>query len=260
MDLTDIWQEHKHFILSVTGALILLLVGKGVLGSTYPVGAVARDSAKANSNLRKEREVKSRQVRDVRSEVESLRERLGGLMNEMQFKPAVEFVDAAAAPNPRTEYFRVVGLLQEVLVDMAERQGILIPEKLGLPDRAPTDPVEIRRSLRALNVIRNVVISCINAGIKRIVEIRIEDKPRVTRGVTFVSDLKVEFEIQGSEASLRQVVDEVTSGSGDESTFLELTTPTSIEPVRGERDVLQLTLNVAALKIQPPEGVDLEDA
>ena len=37
MDLTDIWQQHKKFIIAIAAALLLLLIGRGVLQGYFPV-------------------------------------------------------------------------------------------------------------------------------------------------------------------------------------------------------------------------------
>ena len=57
MDLTDLWQQHKKFILAVAGALLLLLVGRGVLQGYFPVDEERR-KAKANADaMRKKPEI-----------------------------------------------------------------------------------------------------------------------------------------------------------------------------------------------------------
>ncbi len=259
MDLADLWQEHKRFILSVVGALLLLLVGKGVLNATYPVKAVARECSNLNQQLRKDPEVKSSLVADLEAEVSAVKERLIKLKKEMEFVADPELKAAEGGSNVRAEYFKMVGRLQDVLVDVAERQGIVIPERLGLQDRAPTDPVEIQRSLRALNVIQNVVILCINAGIKSIDRIVIEEQER-SQSSAFLRELRVEFEILGREDAVRRVLHDLVEGprTGGQA-FLEIAPPTRLEPTKGDRGTLKLILTVAALSIST-EGIDLKDA
>ena len=51
MDLTDLWQQHKKFILAIAAALLLLLIGRGVLQAEYPVDDV-RNIAHATQRMK----------------------------------------------------------------------------------------------------------------------------------------------------------------------------------------------------------------
>ena len=258
MDLTDIWQEHKKFILAVAGALVLLLVGQGIIKSTYPVAAVASESNRVSSRLRRDPEVTSSIVRSVQAEVDELRERLTSLVAEMNFRTE-ELFELPAGVSPTSYCWETIREMQRILVDEAERQDIRVPEKLGLEDAAPTDPEEVRRTLRALNIIYNVVLTAIDSNVKRIQRIRIEEASRSrVRGASFVTGLSVEFEIVGTEVSVRTLIDTlVTDGRSGKSTFLELSTPTSIVPHKQERGMMVLRMTVTGLELAV-EDLDLE--
>jgi len=259
MDLTDLWQEHKKFILATVGATLLLLVGRGVISANYPVASVRASANRTNANLARAEEVKSGTVGDVRAEVDELRGRLTSLVQEMSFRPDELFVLPPGEPNPTAFCWRRIRDLQQVLVDEAERRDIRVPEKLGLEDAAPTDPEEIRRTLRALNVIQNVVLACIDADVRRIQRIRIEEEARRRASRSpFVQELRVEFEILGGERAVRTVLASLSEDASRLGTpYLSITGPTSLTPVTGNRDQVALRLTVAALTIAAD---DLEEA
>ena len=255
MDLTDIWQEHKKFILAAVGTALVLLIGRGWVSAQYDWGAVQRKSSSTSRRLRSAEEVKSGQVATLRAEVEELRERLDTLAEELNFRPEELFVLADGHPNPTSHCWSTIRSLQDVLVDEAERLDINIPEKLGLEDAAPTDPEDIRRTLRALNVIKNVVLSCMDSRVRYIQRIRIEEESRSrSRSAVFVQELRVEFEIVGTERAVRSVLGSLVEGArSGEIPFLEVSDPTSIVPHKTERDMMLLRLSVAALDIANEE-------
>jgi hypothetical protein len=261
MDLTDIWQEHKKFILAIAAALLVWLIGKGTLNANYDVDSVAGRIRSIDSGLRRKENIKASTVSGVRTEVEGLRARLTELVQEMDFRPDEVFVLPPGEPNPTSHCWSTIRYVQKVLVDEAERLDIRVPEKLGLDNAAPTDREEIRRTLRALNIIHNVVLSCIQSGVRSVQRIRIEDEAkRRAGGTSFVSELRVEFEIHGSEKSLRSVIGSLVEDPKDgSSTFLEIATPTHITPSKDQPGLMRLQLSVAGLAISS-DDLELEDA
>jgi hypothetical protein len=259
MDLTDLWQQHKKFILAVAGALLILLIGRGVLQAFYPVAEVRRSAATLASEIKKADDVKAATVRDVESEVEALRARYRELTQSMRFKPNELFVLPANESNPRSFFFKTVLGLQRALVDAAEKQDIRVPEALGLKDTSPTEPEEIRRTLLALNVIHEVVYQAIANGVRRVERIHIEDEQRGrARGSSFVKGLQVDFDIVGNEASLRALLRSLVDGAArGEEPFLEVGT-TRLNGVKGEPGMLMLRVTFSALTIEPSEELEAQ--
>ena len=156
MDLADIWQEHKKFILMVVGCLVVLLVGKGVIGAKHDYVTESRGCTSVAAKLRKADNVQDRQVRAVREEVEGLRTRMQTLVEQMSFKADDLFVLPRGEQNPTTYCWNRIREMQD-LGDLAERQDILVPPNLGLQDSAPADVEDVRRTLRALNIIQQIL-------------------------------------------------------------------------------------------------------
>jgi hypothetical protein len=258
MDLTDLWQEHKKFILAVVGALVLLLVGEGVISGQHPVSRTVRSANSVNSLLRRSLDVADRDVRELEQEVAALRERLAGLVETMDYRHDDLFQLPAEEPNPTAYCWKRIRELQTSLVDVAERSDIEVPERIGLDDTAPTDLDEIRRTLWALDIVNTVVLRCIEANVREILRIQIESQARGRSPAGgSIQELEVEFEVVGYERSLRRVLasllEDAKRGAG---AYLEVKAPTRVEPYKYQKDMVLLRLTVAGLSI-PTEELEL---
>ncbi|MSR47476.1 MAG: hypothetical protein EXS13_10525 [Planctomycetes bacterium] len=250
MDLADIWQQHKRFILLVASALLLLLVGRGVIHSKWDYETVVVSSARTTGVMSKAEKVPDEVVRALQEEVTALRSRYAALATTMRHKPQEAFIVPAGESNPRSYFFRRHSETKSALIEAAERQDIRVPEALGLKDMAPTEPDEIRRQLVALDVVQQVVIESIGAGVRRITTIQIEDASKGrSKASSFLADLRVRFTIVGGEKSIRTLVIGLVDGAArGQAAFLAID-QARLKPVKGELGMLELDLTAAALQI-----------
>lgn len=257
MDLAEIWQQHKVFLISILGALVLLFVGRGVIADQYPVTELERKSQNVIAQMQKGTDVPDSVLRDLRDQVSGMEDRLRKLLGDMQFESDPLFVLPRGEPNPTSFCWLRLRQAQEALVDEASRQNIFVTEQLGLQDAAPTDPEEIKRTLRALNVVNDVVLTCIEAGVRRIQRIQIDPPAKSrTRRSSFVEDLGIQFEIFGSERALQTVLARLVEGPKQGSLpYLALAAGTKLEPSPQEQGLLRLHLSLSALAI---DATDLE--
>jgi len=255
MDLTDLWQQHKKFILAVAGALLLLLVGRGVLQGYFPVDEERR-KAKANADaMRKKPEIADSMVRDLQAEVDALKARHAELAGAMRFKAGEDFVLPPGESEPRMFFFRRLRTLQTALVDAAAKQDIRVPDGLGLKELTPTDPEEIRRTLLALNVIQDVLVQAIGSGVRRIDTIHIEEAQRGhTKSSGHLKELRLDFDVVGGERSLRTMVAGLVDGAAAGSSPYVAVDKARLKPVKGEPSMLELQLSIAALEIERVDG------
>lgn len=255
MDLADLWAQHKKFILAVAGALLLLLVGRGVLQSNFPYAEVQRDAGKAAQQMGKAEEIPDSVVRDLEVEVTELRARFADLTSTMRYKISDDFTLPPTEANPRLYFFKRLRDTQKALVDAAERQDIRVPDGLGLKDMTPTDPEEIRRTLLALDVIQHALVESIGAGVRRVETIRIEDDQRGKGKATgFTKEMRVDFGIVGGERSLRALVAGLIDGAAQgRAPYLSID-KARIKPVKGEEGMLALEVTLVALQIEKSEG------
>ncbi len=255
MDLADLWAQHKRFILIVAGALLLLLIGRGVVQSQWDYEGVVFASARTAQGLGKSDRIGDDLVRDVQEDVDSLRERYAELVKTMRHAPGAAFQVPAGEANPRGFFFKRHRETSRALVEAAERQDIRVPEALGLKDMAPTEPEEIRRQLIALDVVQQVVIESISAGVRRIGAIQIEDDSRARgKAAGFLSEVRVRFEVIGGEKAIRSLLTAVVDGAARSSAPFLAIDQTRVKPVKGELGMLQLDLSVTALQIEKRDG------
>lgn len=250
MDLADVWQQHKKFILLVAGALLLLLVGRGVIHSQWDYEAKIASAAKTASGMQKQPKVPDDVVRALQQEVSELRGRFAELAKTMRHRPGDAFVVPPGEANPRSYFFKRHNETRRALTEAAERQDIRVPDALGLKDMAPTEPDEIRRQLVALDVVQQVVVEAISAGVRRITTIQIEDAAKArARSAGFLADLSVRFDVVGGEKALRALVSGLVDGAArGQASFLGIDSA-RIKPVKGEPGMLELDLTVSALAI-----------
>jgi len=255
MDLADLWAQHKRFILAVAGALLLLLVGNGVISSKFPYEEVQQEAGKVAGAMSRVEEVPDAAVRALEEEMSGLRARYAGLVAAMRFEADDEFVLLPGEPNPRAFFFNRLRKTQSALVDAAERQDIRVPDALGLKDMAPTDSEEIRRTLLALDVIYRVLVEAIGAGVRRVESIRIEDSQRGrAKASAFVNELRVDFGIVGGERSLRAMLAGLIDGAARGGTPFLAVDKARLRPVKGEEGMLGIEVTLVALQIEKGDG------
>jgi hypothetical protein len=258
MDLADLWAQHRKFIISVAGALLALLIGRGWLRHELPWDEVQRDAEKMAGQMQRAEEIPDAAVRALEADVAGLRARYAELAGAMRFELDEAFKLPPNEPNPRSYFFNQLRRTQRVLVDAAEKQDIRVPDALGLKDMAPTDPDEIRRTLLALDVIQLVLAEAIGAGIRRIETIRIEDEQRGrAKAAGFLRELHVDFDVVGGERALRSMIAGLVDGpAAGRSPYLAVD-KARLRPVKGEEGMLALRLTLAALEIE--RGEDEEE-
>src|SRR5688572_27397102 len=106
MDLADVWAQHKKFILLVAGALLLLLVGRGVIHSKWDYESVVLGSNRTALSMGKAEKVPDDVVRALQEEVAELRGRYGELAKSLRHKTGDAFQVPAGEGNPRGYFFR----------------------------------------------------------------------------------------------------------------------------------------------------------
>ncbi len=250
MDLADVWAQHKKFILAIGGALLLLLIGTGVLGSQFDYEEVLRGAGKTADSIRKAEEVPESLVRELQSDVTALRSRYQELVGKMRYKVAPEFQLPASERDPRAYFFRRLREIQKALTTAAQHQDIRIPPQLGLKDATPTEPEEIRRTLVALDLIQQVVIESIGAGVRTIASIQIEDAQHARgKSASFTKELRVAFNIVGGERALRTLLVGLIDGAEHGTSSYVAIDTVRLRPVKGDVGMLELELALTALQI-----------
>ncbi len=252
MDLNDVWQGNRRFILAVGCGAVLVLVAKTVISATWDVDRAKGTAQSLMAKLGRTESPSSAEVTRLKERNAAIEKRLGELVTRIQFKTAPEYVLPANGASPDLVFNGVRARVHEELVQFAAQRNIHVDESLGMPQFTPPGREAIQRCLSALDVVEQVVTAAILGEARRVDEIEMLDARRGRRtdrndkAGNFVEGLQVKFRIQGSAAALGEVVEILTRG---EDRFL------AIEDLKLEADdkknpgLLSLRLTVSALTI-----------
>ncbi|MEQ8762691.1 MAG: Amuc_1100 family pilus-like protein [Planctomycetota bacterium] len=212
--MNDIWQEHKKFIVAVSAGMLVFLVGETIIGSSY----TSKVTASKRALQSRERSLRSlmpsnrdlREMRDTRDELDG---RWSAARDRLAFVPDPKYLLSDDEPRPDDVYFNVVNQVKQEVGDAAERRNIRIPDNFGLPATTPRTREEVKRYLRALDVVQRVVRLAIEAQVDEITDI---DIPKTGRSSSrarrrqaaedFLERQEIRFTLEGSADSLARLV------------------------------------------------------
>lgn len=252
MDLGDIWQAHKKFILGVGAGLIVFLIAQSVVGSTWDVNAVRQSAFGTVSRIRKIEVPRDSELKRVEREASTYEETLERLIAGMGYDTP-EAYRLPKSGSPDLYFNEVRERATDELVNGARRLNIDVDPTLGLPGLTPPGREAIQRTLRGLSVVEQVVSAAVLAGVSSVDKIQMT-KPRGRRGTEggFIDELEVSFEIHGPTAAVAQVVESLARANATEGfRFLAFR---DYEMKLDDKDAFgrtRLKLTVAALAIDP---------
>lgn len=250
MDLNDIWQGNKRFILAICCAVVAVLIGEGIIGSLWNADAKAQAVGRLQAKLRKLETPGQKDLSDVEGMNMELAEQLEHLYGRLTYTVDEKFLLPKNEPSPDLLYNSIRSQAQEELVGSAAKRNIRVDETLGLPDFTPSGREAIQRALRGLNIVEQVVSAAIVAGVRAVPEIEIIGRKgrRRAKNESFIDPLEVRFRIEGSTASVAELIQSLVRGDGQ---FL------CVEDAEFEVDgkrafgLTSLKLVVSALAIDP---------
>jgi hypothetical protein len=256
VNLDALWQRNRKFILILLGSVLGFFILLWMLTSSS-VGrqkAAGLSLAKANGELRSAN-YGDKQEREAQAQLETLRAR------------NAEFA-AKALPPVRAEYqlpkgkaaaqhyIELTGALRQDLVGWALRNNCEVESSLGLPPVSPTQPQQVERVLRGLDVVERVVRLAVASGASKVEKIGISERGRrSTAGRPAQLDLtpvqlEVVFEGLSPTPFLRVLLAEAAQGRPLGLAGVEVSAP---NPRRRERRVL-LEFAVGVLPVAATEG------
>lgn len=257
MDLNDLWQGNKKFILGVGAGLVVWLAGLGVVASTWDTKPLADSSRAAAAAIRKMQVPREADLASLRKEGEELTAKLDELYRRMQFKTHEDFVLAKNQTSPDLFYNSVRDKEAEQLLKAARQFNIKLDPTLGLPEFTPPGSEAIQRYLRALNVVHHVVEAALTSQVRAIDKIEVRDTKGASRGkeAGFVDALLVHFEIAGSSAAIADLIDALVRV--DEQFLAIDECQLEIDEKRHNWTIAKLT--VAALAVNPEAVITAGD-
>lgn len=148
MDLHDIWQENKRWILGVLIGVIVFWIGHSVLQSKYDTGVETRKIAGHRRYVQEEERFTQAALDAARAENESLQSARQKLGAALLFKPTDDFV-LEGKGDPSLHFDKVNRDVRSRLLGQADQVGIELAAK-DLQWPAAVGPTEIQETLIGL--------------------------------------------------------------------------------------------------------------
>lgn len=247
MDLNDVWQNHKRFILGIGGGAVAFLIGTTVIASTWNVKNAKDGVLRRAAEIRKINAPTQSDLSSLIGECDRLKERLDGLYARMRYETRPEFV-IPSNESPDLFFNRRRDEVSEKLVAGARRLNIQVKPTLGLPEFTPSGSEAIQRYLRALDLVEHVVSAAIAARVRGVDDIEVRDTKTSSRakGGAFLDPLAVKFTISGTTGTIASLLESLTA---EGKPFVSIQdAEIAPDPKRANLTVLRLV--AAALSIQ----------
>lgn len=202
--------EVKRLLVVASGLVVVLFVGRSVVGMVYDDDAVRRNvdvySRRLKGGGEAEFEPTSGDLKVIRDQRNDLRDAFEGLIPKLQFDQDADF-SIRSGDSPDLRYLEILRREQDDLVQRARFEGRSVPGNLGMPELNPTGMEDVLRSLRTLDIVHQVVTAALDAGIDAVEEIREPTTKRRTKNEGgFLKTHRVEFDMRGSSRSVRNTL------------------------------------------------------
>ncbi|MEZ5989971.1 MAG: hypothetical protein R3F30_12760 [Planctomycetota bacterium] len=153
MDLNDLWQQHKAWILGVVAGIVVFLVGSSLIQGNYPIQGAKKSISASTATLRSS--LYTRDERDqARQRGEALEKRLAQLEQRLVFQPRADFVLDGQNADPSVYYLRKEGGTKAALQESLEAAGVeILAMDLGMPAEPPIGREDKQLFLNGLDLV-----------------------------------------------------------------------------------------------------------
>ncbi len=164
MDLNDLWQEHKTWILGVVGGLVIFLIANSMISSKFDVGPAYAKMGRARSKI-SGKEFYSKQTKFAAiEEGKELAKRLEGLEKRCYFAPGDDFLFEGKG-DFSAHYIRLTTrITTELKRSMNAANVDFLATSLGLPSTSPTDRDEAQTVLLGLDIVQDALRRLLTAS------------------------------------------------------------------------------------------------
>lgn len=183
VDWEGLWQERRGLILMIAGAVVVALLGESLIHSFFsrPLARNQREIVRARRRLRSPAPA-AEDVATAEREATRLEASVEALRGKLLFHVREAFTLPEGDPHPAVRYVDTVDRTLEALRSLARRQGVSIPDSLGLPQVAPSEESRVAGLLAALDGIERAVRRGVESALDEIESVRIVDEvPRVAK-------------------------------------------------------------------------------
>lgn len=207
MDLNEIWQEHKRFILMVAAGFLTFFVANSVIEGIFQSDIRAATSGVSKSSAILSKELYQSDDRVMAElENESLRDGYDKLVAAAAFRPRPEFDLAQNSSTPQNAYITAVERLEDRLIDLASQKRAILPDGLGL-DTVQTLNVDlVERHLHAVDLLERAVQMALEAGVRRVrgIHVRLDPAFEKSRGLGAIERTRVQIETDSTAEAVTE--------------------------------------------------------
>ncbi|PIE22710.1 MAG: hypothetical protein CSA62_10985 [Planctomycetota bacterium] len=214
MDLNDLWQEHKTWILGIVAGLILFLACNSVIGGSFGTEKLKRAMAGHQRSVASSKMYGQEEERQARKLSKELEQRLLSLQQRSYFDPQDRYL-LEGKGDYSTHYLTVTS---EDEIEMRRAMNTanvdFLAARLGLPASSPTERDEVQRMLLGLDLVTDALTRLLAAsdevltqlpgqhGLRAVDKIQIEAAPRKRNRSSRGSKAPVQL---GEEVTVRLV-------------------------------------------------------
>ncbi|MFN0206714.1 MAG: hypothetical protein ACKVS6_10440 [Planctomycetota bacterium] len=209
-DLNTFLQENKKYLMgSFVGAAVFLAAYAIIDSFVWDEIRSAKREVSTIDIKRKKEEFYSQKNYDEAAAIQQkLDESITTIIDRLKFIPRPEFQLKDGGASPANQYLDIATKFRDKRGDDARSRGIVLIESAGIPDRAPTQPDDIRRTLVGIDLIDRVLGFAIESGARAIDRIVITtDTSAVRAGSAIREEIKVEFEMEFTSRALSQFLE-----------------------------------------------------
>lgn len=230
MDVHEIWQENKRWIVGVLIGVVLFFIGKTILSSMHDSARVVRQARTEVNKVNSEPTLDQNALTALREEAEALQRAEAELLAAANFTPRPEF-DLRGKASFQLHFDQVSREARARVLAGAERAGV----DLGLGDvqwPTPTTQEETQSVLIALDLLDDAMARAFAAsrqvreenpdaaGIVAVDELRVEAERKVARGRRRASDAsdrikeyRVTFKLRADAPTVVRMLESFKTGS-----------------------------------------------
>ena len=168
MDLNDLWQEHKRFILATAVGAVFFFAAFSWISAEYDTSGLERAIRKYKASLSGRKRFGRTALKVLQERTKILEDRLARDRDLVEFKIRPEF-DVSRKTYPERDYARLAAKVQEEIRNECELNNVTLdPRKgaarVGLPPSSPLEKESIQRTLLGLDLAERTLRLWLEAG------------------------------------------------------------------------------------------------
>ncbi|HHI79086.1 MAG TPA: hypothetical protein ENK02_03830 [Planctomycetes bacterium] len=157
MDLNELWQEHKVWILGAFAGLLFFLIGRSFISSTFSIERSRKTILSAHAKTRKQPLYDRAAYRKAQEEAKTLRERIDRRAKALFFQARPEY-RLEGKGDASLHYLNQTSAARKRVKEEMDAENVdFLARNLGLPSKTPFDRDEIQEVLYGLDLVEDAL-------------------------------------------------------------------------------------------------------